>query len=82
MKKTSKMDDLYDPNEDTFEVDPALLLLNEVNGCSSSASSSHSKPPKLPDNDKYIVLSTDEIVQYVGDFVQEVNNIIQVKANN
>lgn len=40
----------------------------------------NTKPSKTANNDKkYKVLSSDEIVQYVVDFVQEVNSIIQVR---
>lgn len=37
------------------------------------------KPSETSDiNDKYKVLSSDEIVQYVVNFVEEVNSIVQV----
>lgn len=38
-------------------------------------SSKHAKSTNI---EKYQVLSTDEIVEYVVDYVQEVNNIVQV----
>lgn len=38
------------------------------------------KHSKISNNDKYKVLTSDEIVQYVVDFVQEVNSILQVNG--
>lgn len=38
------------------------------------------KHSKTSNNDKYKVLTSDEIVQYVVDFVQEVNSILQVNG--
>lgn len=36
------------------------------------------KQSQISNNDQYKVLTSEEIVQYVVDFVQEVNSIVQV----
>lgn len=38
------------------------------------------KQSKTSDNDNYKVLSSDEIVEYVVSFVEEVNSIVQVNG--
>lgn len=68
------MDNLDDPFDFHDEqIDPEIQRAIKEYCCSSKHSKSSNN-----NNDKYQVLSTDQIVEYVVDYVQEVNCIVQV----